>query len=52
MDNPKCRICGKKTQWHGWLQGWLCIDCDAQQIEDTDNEDEYTERQQQDNHGD
>ena len=46
MDSPKCEICNQKTEWQGWLQGWLCAECDAQLLEIMEAEDEDTELQQ------
>jgi tRNA(Ile2) C34 agmatinyltransferase TiaS len=50
MDNPKCKICGEKTQWYGWLHGWLCIECDAKVVKAVMGKD--ASRQQQDNRWD
>ncbi|HEY9738994.1 MAG TPA: hypothetical protein V6C90_00750 [Coleofasciculaceae cyanobacterium] len=50
MDNPKCKICGEKTQWYGWLHGWLCIECDAKVVKAVMGKD--ASRHQQDNRWD
>jgi tRNA(Ile2) C34 agmatinyltransferase TiaS len=46
MDSPKCKICGKSTEWYGWLKGWLCPECDAPQLEVMEAEDEEVKLQQ------
>ncbi len=46
MDNPKCKTCGNKTQWYGWIHGWLCVECDAEIVKAVEDEDTSPDKQQ------
>jgi hypothetical protein len=43
MDRPSCEICGAQTEWYGWLHGWLCPACQAEELEEKETEDEVEE---------
>lgn len=48
MDKPRCNNCGAETEWYGWLHGWLCVACEAGNLEAAADE-EDVDRQKHSN---